>query len=60
MKMGGVPRELREEYTGHELSDRQEHAHAYELDFSPDGLAKACHPALAYGLDLKGLTALLR
>lgn len=44
LKAAGVHREMREEYTGHELSDRQEHAHAYETEFSPRALADACHP----------------
>lgn len=60
MKEGNVPRELREEYTGHQLSERQEHSHAYELDFRPVGLAKACHPSLVFGLDLDALRKLLR
>ena len=60
MKAARVPRELREEYTGHQLSERQEHSHAYELDFSAHGLAQACHPSLVYGLDLDALRKLLR
>jgi integrase len=52
LKAAGVHRELREEYTGHELSDRQEHAHAYETEFSPRALAEACHPALAWAIDV--------
>lgn len=60
MKAARVPRELREEYTGHQLSERQEHSHAYELDFSAHGLAQACHPPLVYGLDLDALRKLLR
>lgn len=60
LKRAGVSRELREEYTGHELSDRQEHSHAYDPDFTPCDLGKACHPPLAWGLDLKALAALLR
>ena len=60
MKLRGVPREVREEYTGHEKSARQEHADAYEADFTPAGLAKACHPAMDFGLDLRALKALLK
>lgn len=52
LKANGVHRELREEYTGHELSDRQEHAHAYETEFAPRALAEACHPVLHWGLRL--------
>ncbi|WP_241093971.1 site-specific integrase [Xanthomonas bonasiae] len=52
LKAAGVHREMREEYTGHELSDRQEHAHAYETEFSPGALAEACHPALAWTIDV--------
>jgi integrase len=48
LKAAGVHREMREEYTGHELSDRQEHAHAYETEFSPRMLAEACHPAITW------------
>lgn len=52
LKAKGVHREMREEYTGHELSDRQEHAHAYEVEFAPKALADACHPALAWAIDV--------
>ncbi|WP_235426643.1 site-specific integrase [Xanthomonas cerealis] len=52
LKAAGVHREMREEYTGHELSDRQEHAHAYEVEFVPKALAEACHPALAWAIDV--------
>jgi hypothetical protein len=52
LKAAGVHREMREEYTRHELSDRQEHAHAYETEFSPKALAEACHPALAWTIDV--------
>ncbi|WP_369975513.1 DUF6538 domain-containing protein [Xanthomonas bundabergensis] len=55
LKAAGVHREMREEYTGHELSDRQEHAHAYETEFSPRMLAKACHPALVWVVDCNSL-----
>lgn len=60
MKQAGVPREVREEYTGHEKSDRQEHANAYEQDLTPGGLARACHGVMNFGLDLPALKALLR
>lgn len=60
MKVAGVPRELREEYTGHERSQRPEHSDAYEIDAPPAALAKACHPSLAFGLDLAALRLLLR
>ncbi|MCC4595085.1 site-specific integrase [Xanthomonas campestris pv. phormiicola] len=50
LKAAGVHREMREEYTGHELSDRQEHAHAYETDFSPRALAEVCHPAMSWSI----------
>jgi integrase len=50
LKTAGVHREMREEYTGHELSDRQEHAHAYETEFSPRALANACHPAMSWSI----------
>ncbi len=53
LKAAGVHREMREEYTGHELSDRQEHAHAYETEFSPRALAETCHPPLTWQLDHK-------
>lgn len=53
LKAKGVHREMREEYTGHELSDRQEHAYAYEVEFAPKALAEACHPALAWAINLK-------
>lgn len=53
LKAKGVHREMREEYTGHELSDRQEHAHAYEVEFAPQALADACHPALAWAIDVR-------
>ena len=53
LKAKGVHRELREEYTGHELSDRQEHAHAYETEVAPRALAEACHPVLHWGLRLR-------
>ena len=59
LKKSGVARELREEYTGHELSDRQEHSHAYDPDFTASDLGKACHPPLSWGLDLHRLRALL-
>ncbi|WP_258286127.1 hypothetical protein, partial [Escherichia coli] len=39
LKAAGVHREMREEYTGHELSDRQEHVRVYEREFSPKALA---------------------
>ncbi|TAA41692.1 integrase [Pseudoxanthomonas winnipegensis] len=52
LKAAGVHREMREEYTGHELSDRQEHAHAYETEFSPKALAEACHPALVWAINV--------
>lgn len=60
LKKSGVARELREEYTGHELSDRQEHSHAYDPDFTSSDLGKACHPALSWTLDLQRLRELLR
>ena len=60
MKQAGVPREVREEYTGHEKSDRQEHATAYEQDLTPGGLARACHGVMNFELDLPALKALLR
>lgn len=59
MKDGGVRRELREEYCGHELSSRGDHDEAYGADFLPPNLAKHCHPSLAFGLDLAGLRELL-
>ncbi|WP_045761248.1 site-specific integrase [Xanthomonas albilineans] len=55
LKAAGVHREMREEYTGHELSDRQEHAHAYETEFSPRALAAACHPAMVWSVSLSSL-----
>ncbi|XHS33574.1 DUF6538 domain-containing protein [Pseudoxanthomonas sp. UC29_72] len=55
LKAAGVHREMREEYTGHELSDRQEHAHAYETEFSPRALAEACHSAMVWSLGLSSL-----
>lgn len=59
MKMAGVRRELREEYCGHELSSRGDHDEAYGVDFLPQNLAKHCHPALSFGLDLAALRELL-
>lgn len=59
MKLGGVRREAREEYCGHELSQRGDHDEAYGIDFTPKGLAEACHPVLAWGLDLPALRKLL-
>jgi len=56
LKAAGVHREMREEYTGHELSDRQEHAHAYETEFSPRALAEACHPVLGLQLEIQRLS----
>lgn len=60
MKLAGVPRELREEYCGHELSQRGDHDEAYGVDLTPPALAEKCHPALDFGLDLPALRALLR
>ncbi|CTP93399.1 integrase [Xanthomonas translucens pv. poae] len=51
LKAAGVHREMREEYTGHELSDRQEHAHAYETEFAPRVLAETCHPKLMWAVN---------
>lgn len=59
MKVAGVRRELREEYCGHELSSRGDHDEAYGEDFLPHNLAKLCHPALSFGVDLAGLRELL-
>lgn len=50
LKSADARREMHEEYTGHELSDRQEHAHTYETEFSPRALADACHPAMTWGI----------
>jgi len=59
MKAARVPREMREEYTGHELSERHDHAAAYEENFPPAELAVVCHPALSWGLNLEALRPLL-
>ncbi|MEB2123819.1 hypothetical protein VDS34_11200 [Xanthomonas campestris pv. campestris] len=44
LKAAAGHREMREEYTGHELSGWPEHASAYEMEFSSSTLAEACHP----------------
>lgn len=60
MKLAGVRREAREEYCGHELSMRGDHDEAYGVDLQPPALAKLCHPALSFGLDLPALRKLLQ
>lgn len=60
MKLAGVREEYRREYCGHEQGESDDHHDAYGIDLLPAGLAKQCHPALTFGLDLKGLSALLR
>lgn len=59
MKERGVRRELREEYCGHELSSRGDHDEAYGEDFLPHNLARLCHPALSFDLDLDALRKIL-
>ncbi|WP_241753968.1 hypothetical protein [Xanthomonas translucens] len=51
LKAAGVHREMREQYTWHELSDRQEHAHAYETEFAPCVLAETYHPKLRWAVN---------
>lgn len=58
MKQAGVAEEVRQEYTGHEHGD-SENSDAYEQRFSPPALAKKCHPALEWGLDLHAIKQLL-
>ena len=59
MKKALVPREMREDYTGHEKSERHDHADAYEEDHPPAVLAEKCHPPLVWGLDFPALRAVL-
>ena len=59
MKLAGVREEYRREYCGHEQSGNDDHHDAYGIDLLPTGLAKQCHPALAFGLDLEALGKLL-
>ena len=59
MKLAGVREEYRREYCGHEQGESDDHHDAYGIDLLPAGLAKQCHPALAFGLDLKALGKLL-
>ncbi len=59
MKLGGVREEYRREYCGHEQSANDDHHDAYGIDLLPTGLAKQCHPALTFGLDLEALGKLL-
>lgn len=59
LKVGGVVREVREEYTGHAITSKPEYASAYEDPFSTVSLAKTCHPVLAFGLNIDELRKLL-
>lgn len=59
MKLANVPREAREEYCGHEINQRGSHDESYGVDLQPPTLAKLCHPALSFGLDLPALRKLL-
>ncbi|WP_242108188.1 site-specific integrase [Luteimonas aquatica] len=59
MKLGGVREEYRREYCGHEQGETDDHHDAYGVDLRPPSLAKLCHPALSFGLDLPALRKLL-
>ena len=60
LKAARVQREVREEYTGHAVANKPEHASAYEDPFSTISLAKTCHPVLTFGLNIGELRKLLR
>lgn len=58
MKEGGVPKDYRTEYTGHE-NEAGENVDAYEQKYSPAKLAEKVHPVLNWQLDIEGLKPLL-
>lgn len=60
MTLAGVHEEVRKQYVGHLLGERDAHQISYGIDLLPAGLANLCHPSLSFGIDLDGLRPLLR